>query len=226
MNTATKRHRWLPWQEELLRGHYATSLTADLAEVLGVPPSRVLAKANAMGLHKSRELIAEIARERSVRPEHGGRRTRFRPGQLPMNKGTKGVMGVQEACRATQFKPGNLPHTWVPVGSYTINGDGVLDRKISEEPGPRHKRWKPVTRLVWEAAHGPIPAGHAVVFKPGRASTDPELITLDAIELLTRRELMARNTLHAVYPPDLVRVAQPRGLLTRTINQRQKERKP
>jgi hypothetical protein len=98
-----------------------------LAEVLGMRLRRVLAKAkaNAMGLKKSKALIAETARERTCRPEHGS--------------------------RATQFKPGMRPHTWVPVGSYRIVEGPVLERKVNDLPGLNAVRWKPVSRVVWEA---------------------------------------------------------------------------
>jgi hypothetical protein len=60
-----------------------------------------------------------------------------------------------------------------------------------------------------------------VVFRPGRATTDPALVTLDAVELITRREIMARNTMHRL-PEPLARTIQLRGVLTRAINQRTK----
>ena len=46
--------------------------------------------------------------------------------------------------------------------------------------------------LVWEAAHGPIPAHHAIIFLDG----DKKNITLGNLELVTRTELMRRNTIH------------------------------
>lgn len=79
-------------------------------------------------------------------------------------------------------------------------------------------RWKPVHRLVWERANGPIPAGHAVVFRPGRKTADPELITLDAIELVTRAELMKRNTIHR-YGPEIASIQKLRGSIRRRIKQ-------
>lgn len=66
-----------------------------------------------------------------------------------------------------------------------------------------------------------MPKGHLVVFRPGRKTLDAELITLDAVELITRAENMARNTMHRL-PKELAQVHQLRGVLTRTINQRQK----
>jgi len=218
----TSRHRWTDAERAYLRQHYADTLTADIAVQLGVAPSRVLAMANALGLHKSPAMVAETARVRTLAPGHGSHATRIKPGEKPWNTGLKGVTGMQHACRVTQFKPGNKPHTWVPVGSYRVNADNNLDRKVSEDGGV-NERWKPVHRLVWVAANGPVPAGHLVVFKPGRHSTDVALITLDAIELITRAENMRRNSYHTNYPAELCQVVQLRGQLTRTINRKAKE---
>jgi hypothetical protein len=95
-------------------------------------------------------------------------------------------------CEATQFKNGARPHTWVPVGSYRINGDGYLDQKVRDEP-PAHKHWAAVHRLVWAAAHGEIPADHMVCFKDGRRTTVLDEITLDRLELVSRTEHIRRN---------------------------------
>ncbi len=216
------RRPWLPWEVEFLRQHYADALTVHLAEVLGTSVERVLRKANAMGLKKSVELIAATARERTSRPDHGGRRTRIQPGQEPWNKGKPGSTGHHPNCRATQFQPGKRPHTWVPVGSYRVVPDGTLERKVNDLPGPNNLRWKPVARLVWEEAHGPVPAGHTVVFRPGQKTTDPELVTLDRLECISRAELMARNTVHR-YPKEIAQAVQLMGALKRQINQRAKE---
>lgn len=215
------RRRWTDVEIELLRRNYANSHTADIAKAIGREPRAVLAKANALGLHKDVAFIAEVARERTTRPDHGSQRTRIQPGNAPWNKGTHFVAGGRSA--ETRFKLGQRGNRWMPVGSYAVNADGYLDRKVSDVPRqPRHVNWKPVHRLVWEAAHGQVPDGHVVVFRAGRKTTDPALITLDAVELITREELMRRNTVHNL-PPDLFAVTRLRATLTRAINDRAKE---
>lgn len=220
-NILPKRRFWTDIELQMLRDHFADSHTADLARVLGREPSHILAKANAMGLHKSRGFIAEVARERSTRPDHGSQRTRFKPDHVPSNKGLRRPGWAPGDMAKTQFKKGVVPHTWKPVGSLRVNADGYLDRKVSDTGYPP-RDWRPVHRLVWEAAHGEVPQGHVVVFKQGRRTTDPELITPDAVELITRRELMARNTVHNL-PKSLVEIVQLRGVLNRQINKRAKE---
>jgi hypothetical protein len=76
---------------------------------------------------------------------------------------------------------------------------------------------------VWIEAHGPVPAGHAVCFKPGRRSTVLEEITLDALDLVHRRDLMQRNSVHRL-PKPLAQLVQLRGALNRKINARERAR--
>lgn len=214
------RHRWTPEQEALLRAQYAHTRTQDLADALALPLAVVQRKAYAMGLRKACEVIAAMARERTLRPDHGSRAYRWQPGGKPWNAGVKGSTGLHPHSRQTQFKPGNRPHHWVPVGTTRVK-HGTLEIKYSDDPGSPSRRWKFYGRHVWEQAHGPVPQGHLVVFRPGRASTDPAMVTLDAVELITRREIMARNTMHRL-PEPLARTIQLRGVLTRAINQRTK----
>jgi hypothetical protein len=215
-----KRRYWTPAEEAYMRSHYADTDTAVMAAYLGCSVQRVLRKANDMGLHKTVAHIARVARQRSTAPDHGSQKTRFQAGLTPWNKGVHYVAGGRSA--ETRFKPGNKTHTWKPVGSYRIagpHGFPELQRKVNDDPGPSGIRWKPVSRLVWEAAHGPVPAGHVVVFRPGCRTLDPERITLDALELITRQELMRRNSVHRL-PPEFAELARLKGALVNAINHR------
>jgi hypothetical protein len=220
------RRRWTESEDDVLRERYASTLTADLASLLGHTLSSTHQRAHKLGLRKSVEFIAAVARERSAKDDHGGRAHQFKPGVPSWSKGTKGRVGVQDGCKATQFKKGRPAHearNYVPIGSERLSKDGYLERKVTDDPSiyPA-RRWVAVHRLVWESAHGPIPAGYVVVFKPGRRSTDREAITPDAVELITRQQLMQRNTFHQ-YGPEIVKLVQLRGAITRQINQRSKD---
>jgi hypothetical protein len=210
---------WTEAQVAHLRAHYADTPTADMVTACGHTINQILAKANALGLRKTKALISAMSRER-MNGDHPGRASQFKPGQAPVNKGVKHPPGWAPGRMAqTQFKAGMRPATWVPVGTHVINPDGLLDRKVNDEPGPRHHRWHPVHRLVWVEANGPVPAGHVVVFKKGATTNVLEEITLDRIELITRAELMHRNSLHTQMPPELRQIVRLRARLTRHINQ-------
>ena len=218
-----------PWTElelELLRKNYADSRTEDIAQALGRTLSTTYQQARRLGLLKSAQWIADTARERSTRPDHGSAKTRFTKGQQSWNKGLKGVVGVQEACRATQFKKGRPPEesrNYKPVGSLRVTRDGILERKMTDDPllYPA-RRWTPVARLVWEEANGPIPPKHLVRFKPGMHTVNVDEVTLDRLECVSRAEHMRTHTYHQ-YGPEVASVVQLRGALTRQINRRAKE---
>jgi hypothetical protein len=219
-NIRPPRRFWTEAEVELLRRNYASSPTADLAQVFGRSLNQVLAKAHSLGLHKDPAIHAETARQRMADPNHGGRATQFKPGQAPANKGIKHPPGWSPGRIADgQFKRGNKPHTTLPVGSYRLDADGYLQIKVSDDPGSPSKRWHSVHRFVWEAANGPTPAGHVVVFKAGKQTTDLAAITLDAIELISRTELMRRNTRHN-YGPGINELIGLRARITRQINKR------
>ncbi len=172
-----------------------------------------------MRQHYADTLTADLVAMLGVRAKiihEKARRLGLRKGSLPWNKGFKGL----RLSPYTECRPGNRPHTLVPVGSYRLNGDGAWYRKIYDDPT---KPWQPVHRLLWIAAHGEIPAGHIVVFKPGRRTAELAQITLDAIELVTRAEHMRRNSQHTNYPPELRSLVQLRGSLVRAINRKAKE---
>lgn len=211
--SAMTRTPWTAEQLDTLRRLYAMTPTIQIAELIGRPLRATYAKATELGLRKAPEYFAAHQAGRTVGDR--GRATRFQPGQTPWNKGTSYRPGGR--CAETQFKPGQRPHTWRPVGSYRVNADGYLDRKVTDDALP-HKRWERVHRLVWIAANGPIQRGHVVVFKPGRKSTVLEDITADALECITRQELAARNTIHR-YPPALQQAMRLAAKLRRKLDE-------
>nr|WP_315206812.1 hypothetical protein [uncultured Albidiferax sp.] len=110
----------------------------------------------------------------------------------------------------------------MPVGSYRINSDNVLELKVNDLPGANHVRWHPVARLVWIKANGPVPANHIVVFKAGRATTVLERITPDAVECISRGENARRNH-PRTKSPELAQLVQLKGAITRQVNRIHRE---
>ena len=211
------RHAWTEGELAQLRRDYPRTLTATIAQSLGLPAHMVYTKARKLGLFKDRDFVVAVAREQVLQ---NGRAHRFQPGHESPTKGTAGVCGVTAGSRSTQFKPGYTGHAWLPVGSLRQRSDGYLCRKVSDTRD-RNVDWQPVHRLVWEAAHGPIPAGHFVVFLPGRRTADVNLITLDVLECIPHSEV-ARRYLNQI-PLELRQVMQLTGAITRQINKRLKE---
>lgn len=194
------RRFWTDTERATLRALYPDHSAAECAAALGRPYRSIVDQVRRHGLRKSREWIVGRARANTLRQGHGSRSGQFKPGHRTWNSGMK---GLQLSDSRTRFKPGIIPHTWRPVGYEIVRADGILYRKVTDDHRGDQARWNfaPVHQLVWRAAHGNIPRGHIVVFKPGMHTTVPEHITLDRLELITRAENMRRNTIHNYAPP-------------------------
>lgn len=220
------RRAWTADEVEQLRRDYPDHPAQLVADALGRSVRAVYGKAKGLGLEKSEAFKASDLSGRTQRGQmHPAMKaTRFKPGQKPWNKGVKGSTGTQEACRATQFKPRSPEEcpNYRPIGSLRLNRNsgGYIERKVSDDRSiAPARRWEAEHRLVWIAAHGPVPEGHIVVFKPGQHTLDPERITLDRLECISRSENLKRNSVHR-YPPELRRLVQLRGALQRQINRK------
>ncbi|HAF43453.1 MAG TPA: HNH endonuclease [Gallionellaceae bacterium] len=216
-NILPLRTYWTEQQIELLRQYYPDKRTADLVQIIGRDEKSIYSKAKNLGLKKSAAFLATPASGRTNGRQGIG--TRFVKGQQSWNKGTSYQPGGR--CKETQFKKGHKHNTELPLGSLRINKDGYLERKTSMTHPVPARRWVASHRLVWIEAHGDVPAGHIVVFKPGMCTANEEEITLDKVELISRGENMKRNTYHR-YPKEIATLIQLRGAVQRKINRRLK----
>jgi hypothetical protein len=220
------KFRWDVDSDALLRELYPDSPSQLLADRFGCTLTSLYQHAYKLGLAKSAEYLASPLSGRTRPDANIGGATRFKRGQMPANKGLRRPGWAPGRMASTQFKKGVMTgaaqHNYVPIGTERISKDGYPERKVSDDPNVcPARRWVAVHRLVWEAANGPIPPGHVVVFRPGRKTSDVSLITLDAIELVTRVELMRRNSYHTNYPKEVAQLIQLKGALNRKINKRQ-----
>lgn len=217
-------HPWTPRELALLAELYPDHAAKHVAAILQCTVSRVHRKAFELGLGKSEAFKAS---DRSGRVQRGKQdprmaATRFKSGEEPWNKGLSYDTGGRSV--ETRFKPGHKPCTTLPVGSYRLNPDGHLQRKVGEASGNNSKRWRNVAELVWVQAHGPVPPKHIVIFKPGMRSAVLEQITLDRVECISLAENARRN-----HPrnksPELAKLVQLKGQITRQVNRIHREAK-
>jgi hypothetical protein len=207
-----------PEEDEIIRRLWPVNTGADVGALIERTPSSVDNRAQKLGLRKDPAYVVANS-------------ARFRAGQDAWNRGVKGSTGNHPNTRRTQFKKGELQgaarHNYVPIGSHRISKDGYLEQKVTDDPAlyPA-RRWVAVHRLVWEAVNGPVPPGHAVVFRPGRHTNEAAAITADGLELVSRGDLMRRNSYHTRYPKEVAQLIQLRGALNRKLNRRQKEANP
>lgn len=214
------RFFWTPKQDAVLAYLYPDNRTEDILAFL---PDKKLSslyyRAGKLGLKKSPGLVARLASEAMANPNHGGRRSQFHKGMTSWNKGISYQAGGRSA--ETRFKPGQRTGRanalYRPVGTERISKDGYLERKINDGE-MLQRRWRAVHILEWEAANGPLPKGYAVVFKDGNKQN----ITLDNLELISRADLMRRNSFHR-YGPEVAKLVQLRGAITRQINKREQK---
>jgi len=117
--------------------------------------------------------------------------------------------------RETQFKPGTPSWRWMPIGSTRLI-DGYRYRKVSDVPKVAYTvNWKPEHVLLWTAAHGSVPPRSVIVFGNG----DKADIRIENLACISRRELMAHNTVHNL-PKPLAQAVQLLGALNRQIRKR------
>jgi len=214
------RRFWTDAERAELSRRYPDELTSAIAADLGRTERQVYYAAHKMGLKKSSEFLSS---PESTQFKTGHAPTQFKPGLVPWNKGIAGSTGNHPNTKATQFKPGRKPEearNYRPVGSVRVTRDGYLERKVTDGTSVYPaRRWVAVHRLVWESVNGPVPKGWIVVFRQGMATTNSDPITIDRVEMITRAENMARNTIHA-RDEELRELSMLKRRLTRAVNKR------
>jgi hypothetical protein len=211
---------WTPGELETLTELYPDHTAKAISLVLDRSVAAIYGQAAQLGLKKSATFLASPASGRldGTRGASG----RFAKGHVPANKGARRPGWSPGRMTETQFRKGQSPHNTQPIGSYRLDKDGTLQRKINNNRGSNSVRWRGVHELVWVEANGPVPPKHIVVFKPGMRTAVLEDITLDKVECISLADNMRRNTLHR-YPKEIALAIQMRGALNRRINNVEKQ---
>lgn len=221
------RQAWTDEQISLLREFYPHFTTAKVAQAVGRSVGQCYRKAYLLGLAKTERFLAseDAGRVRRGQQNPAMRATQFKKGQVSWNKGLAFEAGGRSA--ETRFQPGRPAEesaNYLPIGSHRLSKDGYLERKVTDDRSiVPARRWTAVHRLVWSEVNGPIPDGHVVVFKPSRRTAVLDEIVIDALELVTRQELMRRNSYHTNYPPEVRALVQLKGAIRRQVNRIAKE---
>lgn len=210
---------WEPADDALLRKIYPHHSTATVAKRLRRTVEAIYGRANKFGLHKSAKYLASPDAYRLRRGDNVGAAFRFRPGHVPANKGLRRPGWAPGRMKDTQFKAGTrhgeAAKRWKPIGSTRLV-DGYVYRKMTDTPKvPWTRNWTVEHRRIWTEANGPIPNGYALAFRNG----DRADIRLDNLELIPRRALMTRNSVHNL-PAPLAQAVQLLGALHRQIGRK------
>jgi hypothetical protein len=211
-----------PWTKRelaVLRRRYPHEATKLIAAGLKRPISGVYKMAYSLNVKKTAAFLASSESGRLAKLTQAGAAFRFKKGGAPANKGLRRPGWGPGRMRETQFRKGERPHTWKPIGSERMM-DGYLQRKMTDTGYPP-RDWVAVHVLMWIEAHGPIPPKHTVCFR----DKDKTHIALSNLELVSRRELMLRNSFHTNYPREIGQLIQLRGALQQQINRRERHAK-
>ncbi|SEN44284.1 HNH endonuclease signature motif containing protein [Nitrosomonas marina] len=199
----TKRATWTAEDTALFIKHYPDSTEAELVELFGgrYTVKQIRGRRKRLKIHKSDE----------YRQRHGiNSEGRFTEGIVPFNKG-KAHPSVGNSSKHW-FRRGMKPANHRPVGSTRLSKDGYIEIKVAEG----RFKWRLLHREVWKKHHGSYPPkGHAIVFIDGNKQN----CDINNLQLITRAELMQRNTVHNL-PKYLAELIQLNGQLKRKINER------
>lgn len=195
------RSRWTPEQIRILAKHYTDKTPDEMNKLLsGAFTGKQIN-------HKAKKL--KIGKSDAYRAYFGisenGRRIK---GSVSWNKGIHFESGGRST--ETRFKPGSIPPNRKPVGSTRITVDGYIEIKIADGMF----KWRLLHREIWKQHHCEYPPrGTAIVFRDGnRQNCD-----ISNLEVITRKQLMARNTIQN-YPKPIREITRLRTVITRRIN--------
>ena len=223
------RKRWTAAEDAVIRARAPYEPTAHVATSLGRSLSSTYQRARTLGVVKDAAYLASPASGRLLKGDGRGLSGRFPAGHVPANKGLRGRKGWAPGRMAKgQFKKGCrqgvAAKNWCPIGTIRTDAEGYTRIKVREaQPGEAYgfgnvKVWPLMNRHVWAQAHGPIPNGYAVGFTDGNRAN----CALENLYLISRQDLMKRNTVHNL-PKPIALAIQLLGAVNRQIRKRSKD---
>lgn len=198
-----------------LRELYPDHSNQQIADLLGRSRSAINGASRVFGLKKNPEWLK--ANSGIQKGSNIGAAFRYPKGNVPANTGLRRPGYAPGRMAQTQFRKGGQPHNARPIGTVLADNEGYLHLKVKER-APGERGWHPavwpcVHHLVWIEHNGPIPEGHAVIFKDGNRAN----CGIENLECVSRGELAARNRMWNRYPRELAMAIQLNGVLKRKL---------
>lgn len=173
--------KFTPEEDKVIRDNYLKMPIAMLEKNMGRPKGSVRQRLVILGLKVPAHLVKKFVNG-----------SRLKRGNESPTKGKKmeDYLSPEKVARVrgAQFKTGNLPYNTLHDGCLSIRKDsrGVYYEHIRIGLG----KWIHHHRYLWEQANGPIPKGMVVSFIDGNQQN----CELDNLELLSRKDMMLRNS--------------------------------
>ena len=209
----TKKRSWTDEDKRMVQLLYPCTKTEALAKLFNCTKCQMYNIAFKLEIGKSQWFKDSPMSQKLRSDNSAGAPYRFKKGQVPLNKGIKGIN--YPGSIPTQFKKGQRPSNWRPVGTVRVLEDGYLDIKMAE--GMR--QWKLLHRVIWERCNGKIPKGHIVSFIDGNKQN----VKITNLSLMSMAQNANRNNPASKYGPEIKQIYQLKGAITRQINKRTKQ---
>jgi hypothetical protein len=197
---------------EIIRQRFPHEKTQGIADDLGLSYSQVASRASTMGLRKTLEFKQSESSGRTNLIE-GGKKYRFKKGNVPFNKGKEMPAETYEKVKATMWKKGNRPHNWKPDGT-------IVERKDTDQNGRVYlyykvsdSNWILYHNKVWIEHNGPIPKKSIVRFIDGNTRN----CDISNLEMVSMRDNMHRNSIQR-FPEEIKQIIKLTTKLNKTIN--------
>lgn len=202
-------------KELLLKALYPHTQNSAIARLFGITAHAVYDRAYRLRLKKADTFLRDTTALKWREGKHeGSKKTHFKKGFTPVNKGKKMSNELKDKVKHTFFKKGNMPHN-----SYSQES-GVITIRTDKRGNDyqfiklAHGVWEPLHRHVWQQANGAIPKDYIIIFKDFN-TMNCQLQNLDCI---TKSDNMKRNTIQN-FPEEV----KTNIILTRTLNKKIKK---
>lgn len=111
-----------------------------------------------------------------------GRNGQYQKGNVPANKGTKGLYNV--GGNKTSFRKGESPHNHKPVGTVSVRHNNNRGHKYVYVKVAEPNKWRMLHVVTWEKHNGSVPNGMNIIFLDGNTlNTD-----IDNLAIINRGE--------------------------------------
>lgn len=183
--------KWTKEQENYLIKHVKGKTNKELAEMINVQfKTNYSVCAVSQKKHRLNVISDFDFVTYSKKPDNPNRKTLFKKGHIPHNKGVPMSEETRKKCERTWFHKGNITYNTREKFSERIGKDGFIQIKVDDL-----RTWKAKQVYIWEQAHGKkVGKMECVIFLDGNKRN----FAVNNLEKVTRAELCKLNQIYGV----------------------------